>query len=302
MKKSKPQSGYSSGNTEFSVINNSGQAVIEYVLMLIISVSLILTLVTQIFKPMEKYMQAFMGDYVQCLLETGALPSFGGDSVPNAQDMGCVMPNFQDVAGKMGDGKGSNGGRNSGSKSEEGDGAGGSKNSSSSGSAESGSGSNRGSGYAGSASRGGGGVVRSPKRIQSGIESSENSKGKVVEVALEGGGSGSFFKTGSGRGYAIDNRRKNMAVGIAGLNEADKKKLEKKKESTRTIAVSTGDFGPPPKKIGVKKPEIKQEIKDDSEPMTVGNFIRYLFIAALIIALVIFVGGQVVSMSDGRDS
>jgi len=100
VKKSKPQSGYSSGNAELSLLNNSGQAIIEYVLMLIISVSLILTLVTQIFKPMEKYMQAFMGDYVQCLLETGALPSFGGDSVPNAQDMGCVMPNFQDVAGK----------------------------------------------------------------------------------------------------------------------------------------------------------------------------------------------------------
>jgi len=66
---------------------------------------------------------------------------------------------------------------------------------------------------------------------------------------LEGGGSGSFFKTGAGRGYSIDNRKKNMAVGIAGLTEADKKKLEKKKEGNRTVAVSSGDFGPPPKKL-----------------------------------------------------
>ena len=54
---------------------------------------------------------------------------------------------------------------------------------------------------------------------------------------------------------------------------------------------------PASKKTQVKKPEAKADLLPDDEPMTIGNFIRFLFIAALVIALFLFIGGQALQMS-----
>jgi hypothetical protein len=272
---------------------------IEYVLMLIITISLIVALASQIFKPLEKFMQAFMGDYVKCLLETGALPSFGGEGVPNAQEMGCTMAKFNDIAGSGSSKNGKGGGGSSssgGSDSEIGSG----KSSSSSGGDSEGSSSSR-SSYAGSASRGGSSVMRPSHRGSTGVESAA-SNGKVVEIALESGAGNGFFKTRSNGRFTEARPKKTMALGISGLTEADKKKIERKREKSTSRTIASGEFGAPIKKLAVKKPEIKAQTIEDSEPMTIGNFIRYLFIAALVIALVIFIGGQALSMSSGGDS
>ncbi|HWU43201.1 MAG TPA: hypothetical protein VN132_07185, partial [Bdellovibrio sp.] len=115
--------------------------------------------------------------------------------------------------------------------------------------------------------------------------------------ALEGNGSGGFFKTSRGGSVAAVQSRKAQPVNMAGWTEDERKKLEKKNDAGRTKVISTGEVTAPPKKIAVKKPEPKVEVKEDDQPMTIGNFIRFLFIAALIIALVIFIGGQALSMS-----
>lgn len=282
--------------------DDRGQAAIEYVLLLIISVSLVLALVYQIFKPIQKYMDAYMGDYVACLLETGGLPSFGSD-LTSATDMGCTIAKFEKVNGSFSDSKGSSGSGGSGAGTKDGESEGGSSSKGSSAdSSDSSSGSSSGgSSYAGSASRGGGRNVRSSRKGAMGIEGGQQS-GRVVEIALDGNGSGSFFGGNRGGSYAVQTRRKVSSVNMAGWTESERKKLEKNSDTGRTKVIATDDMGPAPKKMSVKKPEVKVALEEEKQELTVGNFIRYLFIAALIIALVIFIGGQAMSMSKGEEN
>ena len=118
----------------------------------------------------------------------------------------------------------------------------------------------------------------------------------MIEIALDGNGAGGFFKGSTGGGYTPP-ARKVRAVGITGLSEDEKKKLAKKADGgNKVIKLSDGRM-PASKKSLVKKPEAKAAIEADDEPMTIGNFIRFLFIAALVIALLLFIGGQALQMS-----
>jgi hypothetical protein len=63
--------------------SQSGQALVEYILLLIITVGLILGLSRQFFMPAQKYANFFMGTYIKdCVLDYGTLPAFavGPDS------------------------------------------------------------------------------------------------------------------------------------------------------------------------------------------------------------------------------
>lgn len=264
--------------------NNSGQALIEYVLILIITVSLILALIAQVFKPMQTFVQSYMGDYVQCLLETGELPSFGyADAAIN--DESC--------AAKFGAASWNNNatpGTGSGSGTDKS-----TTPPASASSSDSSSGSSGNSTYAGSSSRNGRSYFSSPRSAPRGVgDGGGNSK--VIEIALDGGGAGGFFKGSTGGGYTAP-ARKVRAVGMSGFSEEEKKKLAKKADgSGKTIRLSDGRM-PASKKTAVKKPEAKPDFVADDEPMTIGNFIRFLFIAALVIALLLFIGGQALQMS-----
>jgi hypothetical protein len=276
--------------------NDRGQAVIEYVLLLIISVSLVLMLVYQIFKPMQQFVQGFMGDYVACLLETGELPALGGDDTA-AADKGCTSK-FNNVAGNTSGSKGSGSSSSGSSNSSKDQNSSGSKNSSGSDSSSSGSNST----YAGSSSRNGGRYVSNSRGARRGMDGrSSDSQGKVVEIALEGGGAGGFFSKSTSAGYA-EVGRKVASVPVTGLTEDEKKKLEKKAGAGNKATMVAGDgFTPAVKKMAVKKPEAKAALMKEDEPLTIGNFIRYLFIAALIIALVIFLGGQALQFSKSGE-
>lgn len=56
-------------------LNESGQGVIEYILVLTITVFLIGTFLYQFSTAFRKYANNFFGEYVACLLETGELPA-----------------------------------------------------------------------------------------------------------------------------------------------------------------------------------------------------------------------------------
>lgn len=272
--------------------NNRGQALIEYVLMLIISVSLVLALMSQIFQPFGDFISNYMGKYVQCLLEYGELPSLGSEGVVE-EDPECSK---RFAPGTLAEGRPPINQNGPG----EGGGAGGdgSTNSSAGSDSSSSSGSSRGGGtYAGSASRrGGSSFLRPPRQAAPGIETGEGANQKVVEIALEGQGSGGFFQSQRTQTTYVGPGRRTGYVAVTGLTESERKKLEKKQEGTARIIASDESFAPPPKKMAVKKPEPKVAESED-EPMTIGNFIRIIFIAAIIIALIIFVGGQALQMS-----
>jgi hypothetical protein len=263
---------------------NSGQALIEYVLILIITVSLILALIAQVFKPMQTFVQSYMGDYVQCLLETGELPSFGYADAA-IKDEGCAKKfgaaSWNNNA-TPGTGAGGSGGKSTTSPTPASD-------------TSSSSSSSSGSSYAGSSSRNGRSYFSPPRSAPRGVGNG-GSNSKVIEIALDGGGAGGFFKGSTGGGYSAP-ARKVRALGRAGFSEDEKKKLAKKADGgSKVLKLSDGRM-PASKKTAVKKPAAKAEFVSDEEPMTLGNFIRFLFIAALVIALLLFIGGQALQMS-----
>lgn len=263
--------------------SQSGQAAIEYVLLLVISVALVLMLMTQFFKPMQDFIASYMGDYTACLLETGELPSLGGDSTV-AADEGC---NAKFAPASLAGGRPANGttGGKSSSNSEN------SSNSSATGVSP--------SGAAGASSSNLSG--RNYGRIGNGMSGADgNGKNeKVVEIALDNGGSGSFFRSSS-VSYVRRASPKSMSIATSSMPEYEKKKLDKK-ESNPVRVISSDGTGAKPKKLALKVPEKKQILADEEQPFTIGNFMRIIFIIGIILAIVIFVGGQALQMSKSMD-
>lgn len=60
--------------------NNSGQAVIEYMLLIFVSVTLVVTLAMSVFQPLGQFVDNLNRLYIQCLLETGELPQLSSDN------------------------------------------------------------------------------------------------------------------------------------------------------------------------------------------------------------------------------
>jgi hypothetical protein len=242
-------------------------------------------LMTQIFKPFQAFVQSFMGDYLGCLLETGELPNLG-ISDPNDE---CKFT-FNKVAGS-----------NTSSSRSSGSGSSSSDSSSSSSKSSSSSSSSSNSSYAGSNSRAGGSNSISNSRTPKKGVDGAGQNGKVVEIALEGGGAGSYFASKNGNSYEVVGRRV-ASVPLSGMIDADRKKLEKRGDSGAKSTLVPGEgLNTPPKKIAVKPQEKKTLVLSEDQPLTFGNFIRWLFIAALVIALVIFLGGQALQFSKSSE-
>ena len=122
--------------------------------------------------------------------------------------------------------------------------------------------------------------------------------GKVVEITLESGANDGFFKSNSNLRTA-NSGRGTKSIAITGVTEQELKKMERTANGGSRISVGEG-VKPAVKKTVVKKPASVATPEAD-EPMTIGNFIRYLFIAALIFALIVFIGGQALRMSKSSD-
>lgn len=270
---------------------NRGQAVIEYTLILVITVAIVIGLTSQILKPMQAFLDNYMGKYVQCLLEMGELPAIGSEDTIVA-DEGCnarFQPGTLAAGRPPRDSAGGSGSSNQNS--------GNSKSTSSSESSSSGgNGSSSGSTYAGSASRGGSRMMNRNRRPSSGVESGGAAQGKVVEIALDGGGSGSFFRGSNGASYGGSGVKK-RSVALSGMTDMERKRLEKAANGEGRATIVTGEsIKSPVKKLAVKPPVV-QNFEKEEEPFTIGNFIRIIFIAAIIIALVLLIGGQALQMS-----
>lgn len=265
-----------------------GQALVEYVLMLIITVSLVLAMMNQIFKPFGTFIENYMGKYVGCLLEYGELPSLGSQDESEVNDDSECDKQFEVASASAGrpprespEGGGSNTNPAERSNGNNSSGAGG--------------------GSSGSSRRVAGSRI-SRSGISTGAESgAARPAGKTVEIALGTGSGGAFFGSSSSDSVTVrssDNRR---ITAITGLTEEEKKKLERQADGRDGVIVTGEGVAQKPKKMAVKKPEPQAEFRVD-EPFTIGNFMRFIFIAAIIIALVVFVGGQVLQMSKSDNS
>lgn len=102
----------SSGGSRLS--DQSGQAVLEYILVLVVIVGIILGVMYQFNDAFKKYVQSYFGEYVACLLETGEMPSLGGDGGVNAESCNASFEPFSLKNGRPFNGSGGGGGNGEG--------------------------------------------------------------------------------------------------------------------------------------------------------------------------------------------
>lgn len=287
-----------------SKARQSGQAVLEYILVLIITVFLILGVMYQFNDAFKNFLDSYFGDYIACLLETGELPSLGGDGPTSAE---CSSPfvNFNLASGASLNGSGSGGGDGSGSGSSSG-----SNSKSGSGTSDGGNRKSR-----GSSSRAGSRSRPPSLRSSGGSGNAEgvrgrNSRGQVsrIKKTISQGSAGKPKNVGFGQASSsggrlgrrgrIIRKRRIIYLGESYLSEDAKKKkkntafpkgkLNKKGESINTLRQP---------RFNLKVPEDRAVASaEDNSGFNFGAFIKFLLIGGILIAIFIFLGGQAVQI------
>ncbi len=259
---------------------------VEYVLMLVVSVAMVTALAYQVFKPMRDFLKDYMGSYIACLLETGELPSLGNAHTEELlQDEGC---NAKFKAATLAGGRPPNEATAGGSQA--------GKNSKSS---DSESETTPSSGSGGSSSQASGrNLLTRPGKKGAG-DGPPAANGKITEIPIEGTAS-KFYNRKTDTGYGNDFSSKKTALPDVSFSEDEKKKQERKASAKTSVSLSEGSVAAP-KKISIKPPERKVATDDKDEDFTFGNFLKILLIAAIVIALVMVLGSQALKIIKSQE-
>ncbi len=269
-----------SHNKKWKLADRSGQATMEYILLLVITVSLILSLTGQFFTPFKRFINNYMGDYVSCLLETGEFPSTGG----SATDSECDFK-FEPATLANGRPPAQTGNRPNDEISNE--------NSRDRNSGSSGSNGAQGS-YAGSAGRNESYLSGPPPRVSSGDTAGAS---KVVEISIGSGEESGFNTAGTTSAYNSTSASRPKPVISYGLTTGEQKKVEEEKKGAARVIASDLP-GKPSKKVLLKPSTSADVIKDEKiEEWNLGDYFRFLLIAAIIILLIAVIGGQAAKLS-----
>ena len=246
--------------------SQSGQAVMEYILVLVVVVGIALGVMYQLNTALKKYVQSYFGDYIACLLETGELPNFGGSTGANAESCESLYEEFSLQNGRPLIAS-SGGGNSEGSSND------GSSNSS------------------GSRGRGGGSRIT---RGGSSLNAERDRGGQVAAGKIENKSKKEYQGYGGGED-ASASYRANVQRGGPGSRVYTKLKNENKEKTlNKKVDLSGKLAGRSSRKIAVDMDKFKTKppVSDTSFGLSIGDYIRYILILALIVVIVIFFGGQ----------
>jgi len=264
--------------------SQTGQALVEYILVLIVVVAIILGGILQLNKAFQFWANNYFGEYLTCLLETGELPALGAPD-PNSE---CAQAYQAFQLASTGQGGQSGGGEGGGDSADGGSGQGGSR--------ASGGNSDGAGGISSSGSSFGRG---SPSRFRT--RGSDDSGGSSIEEE-NASGSGS----GSGGGYSDDQgptSGQRFAVGsdFYGRGKGKKKDKSEEKVKTKGTVKEADEQKIGPKLIPVSRTVASPAEEPEIEGFSFGWFMRYLIIGAIILAIFIFIGGQALQLSKSMD-
>lgn len=276
-----------------SKADQSGQAVVEYILVLVITVGIILGIMHQFSDAFGSFLDKYFGDYIACLLETGELPSIGGEG---ASEASCKSPmqEFSIASGEALVKRGSGGG----SGSDSGSGSGDSGKSSKEGGSDSSSSSSKQSSRprtltsSGGTSNSDGRSAKTssgrPGRFKQKLNQTPGSQNQSKNVGFNGSGGGI-----GGPGGRTFRRNTVIYIGDSYLSDKEKKKNEQASLS-KTTEKKGGDQNN--LRVPLQKLEIKKARNISSEEEGAGFsfafFIKFLLIGGILIAIFIFLGGQ----------
>jgi hypothetical protein len=271
---------------EISLRDEKGQGVVEYILVLVVAVSIILGGIYQLNDAFKKWAENYFGNYLACLLETGELPSLsgtGGDSgVCNQFFKPYTFSEGRPLLAGAGGAGGDDGaeGKTNGARE--------SKRSGNSGAA--GNYTQIGSfGSANSSSQAGGG----------------GSGGRTGKMSSTYTGSTDFSRYGSG-GYSSGPRVTPIQLKTS-LDQRfvfdDSREDQKRRpisSPTKLGGSSAPKFGTPINlSSGVKKAHDMGD--DDNSGFSFGGLIKYLILAGILLALIVFLGGQALSIRKSME-
>jgi hypothetical protein len=280
--------------------SESGQGILEYILLLLIGVAVVLGIIYQFDSAFKVYANNYFGDYLACLLETGELPNLGAQN--NQSTCGALFQPFDINNGQTiaaGSGGGSGGGSGSGSGNGGATTTGRGQNEANAGGSSSGTltrvGGGGGSGPNGSSFNNG-------SRFTSNFGSNSNGAGGAQKSALYTGSDESSIPGSalSGRGTTVQQRQRVLDESFY---------VERRTASVETsearIPVAAKEVGGSVKneRIQVKrKLASRADLAQADEAWTFGTYVRILIIAAIVIILLLLLGGQALQISKGMDS
>ncbi|ODS51116.1 MAG: hypothetical protein ABS42_00080 [Bdellovibrio sp. SCN 50-8] len=268
--------------------NSGGQGVVEYILLIVVVIAIALAVSARLFQPFNDWAKNYIGDYIYCLLDQGELPALGGEEAVSECDK-----NFQNYT--FGGGRAPKGGEGG------------------SGSAEANKGArsrlgNKDSGGEGGGGGGGGRRGRRSSSIGSGFDGAGGSgSSKVTEVGDAATGRTRRVVRINGRGgqYGSSNRTE-VTGGFGSMMAQERERIKKREDKVRAVARasdSTNDFVRGKSKITTVEARAKKQSDLDltAGDWSFGGIIRIALILAIIIALVLFIGGQLMQISKSME-
>lgn len=261
--------------------NQSGQSIVEYLLVLVVSVVVILGGMYQLNSAFKSWANNYFGNYLACLLETGELPTISGSpgdsGICNQLFKPFSLADGRPLLGK-GEAKEAPPAKGNGNGQREGRGGGGSY---------AGGGGYRGTPFTGGKDFGKGGGKKPGAGGGAGGPTNTGNLG----VSSGGGGYSASARSGTnGRPIRLDQRFA----------------FDDRPEGKRNVASAPskpGEFGDgSQKKIKVpQRDQKKAEMNGGDTSFTISDFIRFLIIAAIVIAVILFLGGQALQIGKGMD-
>ena len=273
------------------ITNNQGQGALEYILLLIISVSVIVGILLQFNQSFAEYTENYFGQYLRCLLVSGELPNLGVEQ--NGASAASCDASFK--AFSLAEGRPPNSNSNNSSNStSDGKGKKNSPTSFSSNAGRSGGGSSRGRSGAGRGFGGG----SSNNRFSANKRSGKKPKDKIVEGAGASSRIGSLKNNDKNESESSD-KKKNRVTRVKAF---DPKKEKKKSNQVAVNKIKNEDNKNQSKKSFRMAASLKKATPPDIDSgFSFGDYLRYIIIAAILIVLIFIVGGQIFQATKGKD-
>lgn len=261
-----------------------GQGTTEYLLVLFLSVAIILGAIFQLNTAFRSWADNYFGEYLSCLLETGELPSLSGGS-DGVCDQEFKSFSIADGRPALGDRIGEGGGsRDDDGESDE------SESPTPAATASADGGNSNSSGRSGFARGSRGSRFRASSPIADG-DGKSNEKDQSGEVNFNTYNQGGRIVRIPIRDTDEIRRRR---------YREDQKDKERSKVKTDIASRENEREGAPQLiKKSTRKPA--QEVAEDGFEWSFGNILRILIIIAILIALLLFLGGQALQVSKSLD-
>ncbi len=279
--------------------NSRGQAIIEYLFTLIVTIGIIFGILYQFSNAFQTFASNYFGEYVKCLIQEGELPKLEvkqTDGVPTVCEQAFQPFTFTEGRPPRNDGNGQNAGNNNQASQNDRDQR--FKDGRPKRRTQAGGGSGSGSGRSG-----GGPPSLSSNRSRGSVgNSNKNRNKKDKQIIVEGAGDSGY------RGSK--NNKKNNLTQLRGKNKNvvarysikdDSQEQNKQKVKANTKKVAEDNSITPKKSFRMTASQKSSEIKIDDTQWNFGDFIRYLLIAAILIVLVFVLGSQIVTAKKSQD-